>query len=100
MKNNENILILMLLLTAGVLGAMFLGSYNADKAYADTPDRMGDYIMVTGAVTNSTDLLYVIDVPNKKLLVYHISGVKNQFSIKVADDRVNLANVFRATGRP
>ena len=100
MKKNENILIIMLLLTTGILGAMFIGSYNAQKAYADTPDRMGDYIMVTGAVSKSTDLLYVIDVPNKKLLVYHISGVKNAFSIKVADDRVNLANVFRAPSRP
>ena len=98
MKNNENILITLLVVTAGILIVMLVGSWNAQNAYADSSsDRLGDYIMVTGALSTSRNLLYVIDVPNKKLLVYSADHVKNRF--RVVDDRVNLANVFR-TSRP
>ena len=100
MKNNENILITLLVVTAGILIVMLVGSWNARNAYAvSSSDRLGDYIMVTGAMSDSRDLLYVIDVPNKKLLVYLADPVKGQSRFQLVDDRVNLATVFR-TSRP
>ena len=100
MKNNENILITLLVITAGILIAMLVGSWNAQNAYAESSsDRFGDYIMVTGARTDSIDLLYVIDVPNKKLLVYSADPVRGQGRFAVVDDRVNLATVFRTSSR-
>ena len=98
MKNNENILILLLVVTAGILIAMLVGSWNAQNAYAaSSSDRLGDYIMVTGAMTSNRELLYVIDVPSKKLLVYFADPVKGQGRFEVVDDRINLANVFRVS---
>ena len=99
MNNNENILILLLVVTAGVLIAMLIGSWGAQDAYAGTAsDRLGDYIMVTGAMTPTRDLLYVIDAPNKRLLVYYADHVQNR--LQVVDNRVNLANVFRISRKP
>ncbi len=101
MNNNENILILLLVVTGGILIAMLIGSWNAQSAYAGTAsDRFGDYIMVTGAMTSSRDLIYVIDVPNKRMLVYYADPVRGQDRFDVADDRINLANIFRISRKP
>ncbi len=83
-----------LLATACILGVMMVGSYNADKAYAASADRTpnGQYIMVTGAISDSTDLLYVIDVPNRKLLAYGINPIQN--TVTVVDSNVRLATAF------
>lgn len=93
MKRNENILIGMLICTTVILAVMFLGSWNAQKAYASAPDRAGDYIMITGARSDSNDLLYVIDVPNQKMVVYYIDPIQNQ--VQVVDDRVDFSQVFK-----
>lgn len=101
MKNNENILILLLVVTGGILIAMLIGSWNAQSAYAATSaDRLGDYIMVTGAMTPTRDLLYVVDVPNKRMVVYYSDPLKGKTRFEIADDRVNLANVFRFSRKP
>ena len=87
-------MIVFLLATACILGVMMVGSYNAEKAYAASADRTpnGQYIMVTGAISTSTDLVYVIDVPNRKLLAYGIDPIKN--TVRVVDSNVKLTTAF------
>ncbi|MBN1554578.1 MAG: hypothetical protein JXA11_07515 [Phycisphaerae bacterium] len=93
MNKNDPIFIGLLTCTAVLLGVMLVGSIHSQQAYAgSSSDRFGDYIMVTAARSTVNDLLYVIDVPNKKLLVYYCDKPMNTF--KIVDDRVNLQEVF------
>jgi hypothetical protein len=94
MKNNTNMIIVLLVAAACILGVMTIGSYNADRAYATSADRTAssDYIMINGAISDSIDLLYVIDVPNRKLLAYAINPVRN--TVIVVDNRVKLSTAF------
>jgi hypothetical protein len=90
---NDTILMVMLLVTAAVLSVLLVGSWSANKAYAGTSaDHKGDYIMVTGAITDSSELLYIIDVPNKRMLAYYADPIQN--TMRVVDD-VNLSTTFR-----
>ncbi|MBN1943052.1 MAG: hypothetical protein JW849_07135 [Phycisphaerae bacterium] len=99
MNKSEHILIGLLTITGVLLGVLLIGSIHSRQAYAGTSsDRYGDYIMVPAARSDVNDLLYVIDVPNKKLLVYYCYEPNNIF--KIVDDRVNLAEVFRVSTRP
>lgn len=93
---SEHILIGVLTLTGVLLGVMLIGSIHSEQAYAASASaRFGDYIMVAAAWSSTNDLLYVIDVPNKKLLVYNCDKPMNVF--QVADDRVDLGDVFRVS---
>lgn len=93
--SHTNILIVMLVATLLVLGLLCVGSWQANTAYADSSNRgvRGNYIMVTGAVSDSNDLLYVVNVPHKRLLVYGIDAIQN--NISVVDDSVRLDAVFQ-----
>ena len=94
MKNSENILIGTLLVTAAILGALFLGVVSDQTASAESSSRSagGDYILVTGAIGAATDLLYVIDVPHQKLNVYAFDI--NQ-GVYIMDDKVDLSKAFK-----
>ena len=94
MNNNSNIVIIFLIAAACILGVMTIDAYKADYAYGDSADRTpgSQYIMVNGAISDSIDLLYVIDVPNRKLLAYAINPVRN--TVTVVDNRVKLSTAF------
>jgi hypothetical protein len=94
MKSNQNTLIAILLVTAAVLGVLVAGSWQAQKAEAATVDRTmtGDYIMVTGQISESTALLYVIDIPRQTLLVYAGDSSKN--TLQVVNDPIDLSRTF------
>lgn len=98
MKTNQNTFIAMLLITAVLLGTLVVGSWQSQRVEAATVDHTatGDYIMATGNISASTSLLYVIDVPNQKLLVYATDGPRN--TVTVVDDRIDLGRIF-ATAR-
>lgn len=91
MKSSNNALIVLLLVTAAVL-SMMLGVSMHNQAYADAPDRYGDWIMVTGARSDSNDLVYVINVPYQRMVVYYIDPVQNQMTIA---DTIDLKRIFR-----
>ena len=96
MNKSEHILIGLLTLTGVLLAVLLIGSMHSQQAYAAaSSDRCGDYIMAAAARSTVNDLLYVIDIPNKKLLVYYCDKTMNSF--KVVDDRVDLSDVFRVT---
>lgn len=87
MKNTENVTIVLLLVTAVILGAMLIGS-----ARADTPTRFGRYILCTGAHSESKDLLYIIDVETNVLNVYEVNTNKKVIEMR---DSVKLDTAFR-----
>jgi hypothetical protein len=98
MNKSEHIMIGLLTITGVLLGVMLIGSIHSQQAYAaSSSDRFGDYIMVAAAWSSTNDLLYVIDVPNKKLLVYNCDKTMKTFT--VVDHRVDLATVFQAPKR-
>lgn len=99
MNKSEHILIGLLTVTGVLLAVLLIGSLHSQQAYAaSSSDRYGDYLMVAAARSDVNDLLFVIDIPNKKLLVYDCDKAMNYF--KVVDDRVDLGKeVFRETTR-
>ena len=94
MKNSENILIGTLLITAGILVVLFLGVVGDQSASAEASSRSasGDYILVTGSIGAATDLLYVIDIPHQKMIVY---GFDLNQGLFIMDDKVDLARAFK-----
>ena len=97
-KSNENLLIVVLLLTAGLLGIMLISSYNSEDsalAFSDSRTAFGRYIMLNGKATSAQDLVYVIDIPNKRLMAYSVDAVRNRVS--PVTKPINLATVFRVS---
>lgn len=97
-KNNENLLIVVLLLTAGLLGIMVVSSLNSEDTalgYSNSRTTFGRYIVINGKASTSQDLVYIIDIPNKKLMSYSVDAVKNR--VKPVTQPISLAKVFRTT---
>ena len=97
-KNNENLLIIVLLLTAGLLGIMVISSLNSEDSalgYSNSRATFGRYIMLNGKATNTQDLVYVIDIPNRRLMAYSVDAVRNR--VRPVTQPINLATVFRTT---
>ena len=67
---------------------------TAAPAHADTPVRGGDYIMITGAYSDSVDLLYVIDVVAQKVNTYVFNPQTNELVLR---DQFDLKPVFTGT---
>ena len=68
MKNTQNITIGLLLVTAAILTGLAVLEESADAA---TPDRSGNYIVVTGSFSAASDMVYVINGAKKRLLAYY-----------------------------
>ena len=83
-----------LTLTAVILlvALVLVNSFNTNSAVADVTDRGGDYIMITGAVSNSTEELYVINLSTGRLNLYRMDINKKRL---VIDDRIDLDKMFR-----
>jgi 6-phosphogluconolactonase (cycloisomerase 2 family) len=70
MNNSTNTIIVLLTITAAILGAILIGSYTAGPAYAETSVKQGDYIMGPIGFSNARQLVYVIDMSRNKLNTY------------------------------
>lgn len=92
MKSSSNALVVLLLASAAILSIMWVVSENNTAEAAIASDRAGDWIMVTGARTDSNDLLYVINVPYQRMVVYNVDEVQARLTIV---DTVDLSRVFR-----
>lgn len=92
MKDGQNIAIGLLAATGVILAAMLISDFTSTTAYADTPIKEGDYMLGTGAVSSSTDLIYVIDIANRQLNVYIANINTNAIDIV---DAVDLERAFR-----
>jgi len=70
--NNKNMAIAVLSVTAVALFCTLVLMYSSSGSvvWADTVDRGGDYVLVTGAFSDTDEALYVIDGLNERLNVY------------------------------
>ena len=92
MKSNENIAIVLLLITAGILTGLVVATLWPARAYADASVRRGDYIACAGEWTRATDLVYILDVAVRKLNVYFAD--RNAKALKRVD-QVDLKQAFQ-----
>ena len=93
MRDPKNLTISLLCVSAVILAtALGVLHLTARPATADTPVRAGDYILLTGSVSTSVDLVYVIDVAEQKLNAYFFSAGKNEFKLV---DQGKLQVIFR-----
>ncbi len=93
MKDSKDITILLLTITAVILGAMLISSLNLQPtAYAgNTSVKQGDYIMQVNKISGSTDLLVITDIATRRMNVYQ-PNLSNR-SIDLVD-QVNLEQAF------
>lgn len=93
MNDTQNLTIVLLLVTAAVLGVMVYGTWQGTgrDALADSSVRQGDYIMVTGAWSDSNDFLYVMDIAAMQINVYFTDVQNNRIELA---DTVNVERAF------
>lgn len=91
----ENIIIILLVVSAAILGTLFIGSLESQKAYAGASswEATGDYIMISGQITQNNQILYVIDVPQQKIMAYDVDGAMSKVTLL---DVRNLKTAFAA----
>jgi hypothetical protein len=92
MKSSSNALLVLLLASAAILSIMWVVSEQNTAEAAIASDRAGDWIMVTGARRDSNDLLYVINVPYQRMVVYDVDEIQGRITIV---DTIDLSRVFR-----
>ncbi len=98
--DSKNMIIAILSVTAVVLLCTLVllhGDWrgrDASLVWADTVDRGGDYVLVTGAFSGSYEALYALDGfndrlnvyqydPNeKRIVLYHSVDLRNYFAIR------------------
>ncbi|MFP4107257.1 MAG: hypothetical protein ACLFVU_14385 [Phycisphaerae bacterium] len=83
MKDNKNTTILLLLISAVLLGGLMIGLNNTDPARAETEVRRGEYVMTTGQYNDSTDFLYVLDLTAQKMNVYYVDEANKKSIVRV-----------------
>ncbi|HOF18752.1 MAG TPA: hypothetical protein PK082_07565 [Phycisphaerae bacterium] len=91
LKNPQNLTIVLLLATAAVLAAMLLATYTQDAQAGTSAGKQGDYIMVNGMWSGSTDLVYIVDIAARKLNVYYAHAASNDVKLI---QTVDLAKAF------
>lgn len=74
MKDTRNITIAVLSITAVVLLALLIGTKLDSPAYAMDSTKQGDYIMATGAATAKMNMLYMVNVGQRRMNVYAINS--------------------------
>jgi len=94
MKDAQNITIGLLLGAAVILGAMLLSAYMTqdNAAYAVSSVKQGDYVLGSGLRSSSAELVYLIDIAQRRLNVYEID--KQSWSLELIDS-VDLDAAFR-----
>jgi hypothetical protein len=97
MQDKPNLTIGVLSITAVVLlvGVFItLGQQNSAMAIGQL-DRGGDYILVTGQFTDTTELVYVTDAAAQRMNIYSDDQSTRQFDLW---DTIDLRRVFAAAG--
>ena len=96
MNDPRNITITLLCVSAAVLAALVVTMHTSEPAQAaGISASAGEYIMFTGEITATTDMLYVIDLTKKRMNAYHFDPMENTIKLQ---DQVDLAKAFRAPG--
>jgi hypothetical protein len=93
MNDKPNLTIGVLSITAVILLAgvlLTVGHQNSAMAMGQI-DRGGDYILVTGQFSDSTELIYVTDAAAQRMNVYSYEQTNRQFMLW---DSIDLKQVF------
>ena len=92
MNNNTNTIIVLLAITAAILGAILIGSYTAGPAYAETSVMQGDYIMGPIGWKSSVQLVYIIDMHVNKLNTYMLNKRSGAIAL---GETIDLNKIFQ-----
>ncbi|MGC9455622.1 MAG: hypothetical protein ACP5HU_12280 [Phycisphaerae bacterium] len=94
MKNNQNITIVLLTISAAILSVMLVATMTqtSQEAQAAASVKQGDYIMVTGEISARYDALYAVDVLERRMNVYWVNPDNNRLEILATAD---LERAFR-----
>ncbi|MCY2931015.1 MAG: hypothetical protein NTV86_16305 [Planctomycetota bacterium] len=90
MKDTQTVTIVLLAVTAIVLGALLITAMP-ETAQAATSARQGSYLIASVRASSSRELVYVINVPLQGVIVYGLDVNKNEIA-KVAE--MDLRKVF------
>ena len=94
MRNTQNITIVLLLLSAGILTAVLIGMHVSatPRAEAQVTVKQGQYIMSVGTYSKSADLVYILNIKTGKMNAYQASRLRKSIGFA---DQADLARVFR-----
>src|SRR5260221_14390533 len=97
MQEKSNLTIGVLSITAVVLlvGVFITLSQQNSAMAIGQLDRGGDYILVTGQFTDTTELVYVTDAAAQRMNIYSYDQSTRQFDLW---DNIDLRRVFAAVG--
>jgi len=74
-STKRTVIVVLVGLNLFLLAALIVGSYPPPAAYAQAGARAGDFVCVTAkAASQSYDVLYVLDVPARKLYGFYPTG--------------------------
>jgi hypothetical protein len=94
MKDSQNLTIGLLVLSATILLSMVFATMG-DRAYAGgvpAATSQGEYVVASGAWSDTTDLVYIIDRVSQRMNVYFLDRNANRVQ---RQDSVDLKRVFR-----
>jgi hypothetical protein len=89
MKDTQTITIVLLAVTAIVLGALVIGTMPETAKAADSA-RQGNYLITSVRASNNRELVYVINIPQQGVIVYGLNTDKNEI-VQVAMMDLRLA---------
>jgi len=90
--DRQNLTILVLTLTAGLLAVLIVATHPTPQAQAgNTSVKQGDYIMAPGSVSRANDAVYILDVVAQQLNMYMANPNTDAIEPITA---VNLKQVF------
>ena len=102
MKTKDIILIALICANAALAAtalALYVGKAEPSALAASTSSRAGDYVMVTGPISNARDGLLVIDVVAKRANFYAPKAGAVGSRAWELTTPIDLAADFRAGGR-
>ena len=93
MKDTKNIAVILLLCSAVILTGLLIGSYTmtSQSAKADSSQRLGSFITTVGAYSDSTDLIYILNVDTQLLNVYALDTNRGVMELR---DSVDVKKYF------
>ena len=92
MNNSTNTILVLLTITAAILAAILIGSYTAGPAYGEVSLKGGDYVIGNMAFSGKRDIIYVIDVHERKMNTY-VVNTRAQ-TLDIVDSKIDLERAF------
>ena len=84
-SGKRSFITLLVLVNLLLLAALLIGSYPPATAFAQVAARSGQFVSVTAKAAGQTyDVVYVLDVPERKLYAFHPSPTQRDRLIPTA----------------